>query len=247
MANDESLKRLGGGNWQTKDGRFEIRSESGRWSVVDAQRTDDLGLPLIRGPFASLTDAKAALDELRSDEAASPLARRLAEAKARRGASDPRTNGGRAGKPGQAKTAADEEARKAPPEPLWLAKLSNDEKGRAKRLIAAIEELAIADPEDAVREDLKGSIPVVARAVLIRRLALLAEELAGKDADADDREAAAKSVGLVAEWLTSRGREPGPRLALPGWRLVEDGDAGRRIEVSRADVERAVRQAARDR
>jgi hypothetical protein len=245
MAKDESLKRLGGGGWQTKDGRFTIQADSGRWSVVDAQRTDDLGLPLVRGPFATLTEAKAALDEARADEAASPLAKRLAEAKSR-----PRTDvvkgpvgaGHRtAGRDRQTARDAPEHPPE-PPEPIWLAKLDRDAKARAQRLITALAELGVADPQDVVREDVKGTIPVVARTVLIRRLALLADEAAGSDATTDQREQAARIVGLIAEWLSSRGREPGPRLALPGWRLVEDGDDGRRIEISRADVERAVKR-----
>jgi hypothetical protein len=82
--------------------------------------------------------------------------------------------------------------------------------------------------------------------VLLRRLVLVANELAGQDADAAERQRVARMVGTVVEWLTNRGREPGPRLALPGWRLVEDGPAARRIEISRADVERAVRTAGGD-
>src|SRR3954453_16161074 len=58
---DESLKRLGGGRWQTRDDRFTIEPQSGTWAVVDAEETDDLGLPLVRGPFRGLTDAKAAI------------------------------------------------------------------------------------------------------------------------------------------------------------------------------------------
>src|SRR5262245_22211088 len=77
-AADESLKRLGGGRWQTRDERFTIEPQSGTWAVVDAEETDDLGLPLVRGPFRSLTDAKAAIAGARSSEApASPLAGRI--------------------------------------------------------------------------------------------------------------------------------------------------------------------------
>jgi hypothetical protein len=75
---DEALKRLGGGRWQTRDERFTIEPQSGTWAVVDAEATDDLGLPLVRGPFRSLTDAKAAIAAARtSDAPASPLAERL--------------------------------------------------------------------------------------------------------------------------------------------------------------------------
>ena len=76
-SDDESLKRLGGGRWETKDGRFTIEPASGTWSVLDAEETDDLGLPLVRGPFRSLTEAKAAITSARSSAApASPLAGR---------------------------------------------------------------------------------------------------------------------------------------------------------------------------
>jgi len=62
MAKDESaLRRLGGGRWQTRDGRFAIEPQSGTWVIVDAESTDELGLPLVRGPFASLTSAKEAI------------------------------------------------------------------------------------------------------------------------------------------------------------------------------------------
>lgn len=56
-APDASLERLGGGRWQTRDERFTIEPQSGTWVVVDAEATDELGLPLVRGPFPSLTAA----------------------------------------------------------------------------------------------------------------------------------------------------------------------------------------------
>ena len=75
---EERLRRLGGGRWQTRDERFTIEPQSGTWAVVDAEETDDLGLPRVRGPFRSLTDAKAAIATARtSDAPASPLAERL--------------------------------------------------------------------------------------------------------------------------------------------------------------------------
>src|SRR6476620_6035157 len=79
---EESLKRLGGGRWQTRDERFTIEPQSGTWSAVDAQETDDFGLPLVRGPCKSLTDAKAGTGAARAGPPKpSPLAARL-EAKA---------------------------------------------------------------------------------------------------------------------------------------------------------------------
>ena len=78
---DRSLKRLGGGRWQTRDERFTIEPQSGTWVLVDSEQTDDLGLPLVRGPFRSLTEAKAAVEGARGAAAPeSPLAERVKEA-----------------------------------------------------------------------------------------------------------------------------------------------------------------------
>lgn len=105
----ESLKRLGGGRWQTRDGRFTIEPASGTWTVVDAEQTDDLGLPLVRGPYRSLTDAKAGIEEAREGAAASsPLARKVAEAKERGPKPDEEADDRKAGR---------KKSRKAEPEP----------------------------------------------------------------------------------------------------------------------------------
>src|SRR5580765_5544736 len=75
---DAPLKRLGGGRWQTRDERFTIEPQSGTWVVVDGEQSDDLGLPLVRGPFPSLTAAKEAIATARtSAPAASPLVERI--------------------------------------------------------------------------------------------------------------------------------------------------------------------------
>ncbi|MFN8620845.1 MAG: hypothetical protein U0869_08895 [Chloroflexota bacterium] len=74
MAGGESLRRLGGGRWQTRDERFTIEPQSGRWVVLDAQQQDDFGMPLVRGPFGSLDDAREAIAGAREEPApASPL------------------------------------------------------------------------------------------------------------------------------------------------------------------------------
>ena len=75
---DAPLKRLGGGRWQTRDERFTIEPQSGTWVIVDGEQTDDLGMALVRGPFPSLTTAKAAIATARSSAPpASPLAERI--------------------------------------------------------------------------------------------------------------------------------------------------------------------------
>ena len=261
MPKDEgSLKRLGGGRWQTRDERFTIEGDGGRWTVVDAERTDDLGLPLVRGPFTSLTGAKAAIEAARQEpDRASPLADRLAAAKAAPKPAKP-APGKAAGEarrtkdvqgaaaPGRRRPrdADRDEGKEAAPPPAWLAKLAPEARTHAERSLAAATELGLDDAEALVKRDVLDDEPAVAEAVVLRRLALLVRELAGTDADAAERGRVTRIVGTVAEWLSNRGREPGPRLALPGWRLVEEGSAARRIEVTRADVERAVRALPKD-
>ena len=71
---EEGLRRLGGGRWQTRDERFTIEPQSGTWAIVDAEQTDELGLPLVRGPYPTLTAAKAAIADARGSAApTSPL------------------------------------------------------------------------------------------------------------------------------------------------------------------------------
>jgi hypothetical protein len=110
-ASDESLKRLGGGRWQSRDERFTIEPQSGTWVVVDAEQTDELGLALVRGPFPSLTAAKHAIAAARgSQPATSPLADRLA-----RGGGAPRTDRGAASQTARPAKGRVDESEVAPP------------------------------------------------------------------------------------------------------------------------------------
>jgi GNAT superfamily N-acetyltransferase len=60
-----SLKRVSAGSYRSGDDRFSVEQSSGRWLVLDAKQVDDLGLPLTRGPFATLDAARAAIAEAR--------------------------------------------------------------------------------------------------------------------------------------------------------------------------------------
>lgn len=57
----EKLKRETAGRYVSADGRFAVEQASGGWMTIDAETTDDLGLPLVRGPFATLHEARAAV------------------------------------------------------------------------------------------------------------------------------------------------------------------------------------------
>jgi GNAT superfamily N-acetyltransferase len=63
------LKRESAGVYRSDDGRFTVEKSSGGWMVVDAEQHDDLGLPLARGPFATLDDAREASEEARAEPA----------------------------------------------------------------------------------------------------------------------------------------------------------------------------------
>jgi hypothetical protein len=214
---DESLKRLGGGRWETRDGRFIIEPQSGTWVVVDAEQTDELGLALVRGPFGSLGAAKAAIVAAReADPKESPLAERAAklrdrpddEPAGRDGPPRRRSTSAKStssGAPATAKKAKSSEApTPTPAEPKWVQALDPADRRRAKRLIDRLTELGAPDPEGLVRRDVVGEVPAVAGFAISRAL----KEL-GKDAEPSQ----------VARLLAD-GRDEGLGVR---WRLV-DGD-----------------------
>jgi hypothetical protein len=204
---DDSLKRLGGGRWQTRDERFTIEPQSGTWVIVDAEQADELGLPLVRGPFGSLRAAKEAITTARETAPpASPL-----RARAERERRQPRSGtterpAARARRSRSVTTAA----QKAPAEPRWLVDLGPDDRRRARRLIDRLTKAGAPDPEGLARRDLVGDVPAVAAFALLRAIE-------GLDADAPT----ARVARLLAD---GRDDELGVR-----WRLV-DGD-GRPITV----------------
>ena len=165
---DEGLKRLGGGRWQTRDDRFTIEPQSGTWAVVDADQTDDLGLPLVRGPFGSLTAAKAAIAEARAaPPGESPLPRRAErlrpqESRSGDSAAGPgRAGAARAGPESPSSTASASNATVAgPPEPRWITELTPDDRRRARRLIERLTLAGAPDPEGIARRDLVGEVQI---------------------------------------------------------------------------------------
>ena len=229
---DAPLKRLGGGRWQTRDERFTIEPQSGTWVIVDATQTDELGLPLVRGPFGSLGAAKDAIAEARSAAPpTSPLEGRPRSAPAEPDASTPArgrkgapTAKGTPGKGTSAKAAPPAEPSsprtptKPPPEPeepRWLRDLDPEDRRRARTAVDRLRDAGAPDPEGMVRRDVVGDVPAIA-AWAIRR-AMVA---AGADA----------SPGAVAE-LLAEGRDADLGVR---WHLV-DGD-GRRIRLDLDDV-----------
>lgn len=78
-ADGATLKRTSAGRYETGDGRFAVERSSGGWMVVDSAQADELGLPLVRGPFATLDGAREAMGAARRDPApVSSLSGRIA-------------------------------------------------------------------------------------------------------------------------------------------------------------------------
>jgi hypothetical protein len=190
---DGSLKRLGGGRWQTRDERFTIEPQSGTWVVVDSEQTDDLGLPLVRGPFGSLTAAKEAIAKARGAEpAVSPLAAQLAELRERR-AAEPKVKASPKSK-AKAKPAEPE----PPPEPAWLRDLEPDQRRHADELIDRLTKAGAADAEGIAQREVAGKIPAVAAYAIARSLVALGPQ--ATPAEVASLLAAGRDTGLGVRW-----------------------------------------------
>lgn len=215
MPTDGSLKRLGGGRWETRDGRFAIEPQSGTWVVVDNRQTDDLGLPLVRGPFGSLTAAREAIQNVRTDgPAESPLGELLKRAQ-KAAAGKPREEGKSAGRDvDEARKPREPDNPEPPPEPKWLLDLAPADRRRARELIARLEKLEVSEPDEIARAEIARDQPAVARLALERSLRKV---LASTKDPGDAVRAAIKVI------VDGRDRELGT-----GWRLVDD--QGRRVE-----------------
>lgn len=185
MPDEEPLKRLGGGRWETRDGRFAIEPQSGTWVVVDSSQTDDLGLPLVRGPFGSLTAAKEAIEGVRtSGPAESPLAGRLSEAnaapKSSKGSTTgalPKRAGGKAaasdGDVAEAKALEALEPEAAPEpslEPKWLRDLAPAKRREARDLIERLERLDVPGAMSIAKFEVALDEPSLTRLAIERNL-----------------------------------------------------------------------------
>jgi len=66
VADDEKLKRERAGTYRTADGRFTVEQSTTGWLLLDAEQANELGLPLARGPFPTLDEARVAIGNARS-------------------------------------------------------------------------------------------------------------------------------------------------------------------------------------
>lgn len=214
MAKPDALRRLGGGRWETKDGRFGIEPQSGTWVVVDTTQMNEFGLPLVRGPYPSLGAAREAIDAARTEgPIQSPLADRLERA-GREAPKGPAAAslGTRVALPATPPKRPAEP--KPSPEPAWLRPLQAGDRRRAKELIARLEGLHVADAEAVVRSEIVDREPALARLALERRFGAIA---ASTDSP---RTAVLAAIELI---LSGEDADVGAT-----WRLVDERD--RRID-----------------
>lgn len=219
MAKTDALTRLGGGRWETKDGRFQIEPQSGTWVIVDTTQTNEFGLPLVRGPFPSLTAAKEAIETARGEgPVESPLADRLGKAAATPAAKPSKaTNASKAKAKGTAKTSEPEPAEPTataepspPPLPKWIRDLRPIDRRKATELIARLEGIGVEadEAESVARAEVAQGLPAVARLAIERRIRAATVKTDGADA----------AVQAAINAITAGGDSD---LGV-SWRLVDD-------------------------
>ncbi len=230
----EKLVRETAGRYRTADGRFTVEGEGGStWYLADAEQTNELGLPILRGPFATLAQARTAIAEARasgaateprSTRAAAPKRERTATPKAERAAAKPKAERA-AAKPRAATSAASSPAE--PQTPPWLARLEPDARRDAERLVRELTELGLEDAARVVRRDLESEQPFVAETLLAGRLR------------ADSIEPWTSSTAWIAAALDGRGPLREHATVIRG--LLEAGvDRDELAELAGAIARRAV-------
>ena len=182
-ADPDKLIRQEAGSYRTADDRFEAREANGGWFLVDTAHTNEFGQELIQGPMSTLKALREAIPAARGAKAA-PIRPKKSARKPAKQEPPP------------------------PPPPTWIEKLSSAERRDVTRLIGELEAEGIADAEALVRRDRDGLMPVVATALIERRLATLVDE-------------APQVVRRVLEIISSDGTKR--TGSLPGWSLVEIG------------------------
>jgi len=148
-----TLKRESAGTYRTGDGRFTVQEASGRWLVLDAEQHDELGLPLTRGPFDTLADARAAVTAAR--DAPAPESRlqerfgsRARSAPARRTAGPASTASERRGT--SRRRARDDAAAAPEPPPVEIRRYHAGDGEALRALWAAIGFRSIGDDDESL-------------------------------------------------------------------------------------------------
>jgi hypothetical protein len=209
----DRLVRQKAGGYQTADERFVVQGSASRWFLTDQQHTDELGQPLIHGPYANLDELKASLPDarrqpvkggprLRVITGTGDAASETASAAGRKGAAAARAPAPRAPAPQPAKS--------------WLDELPAADARGVRAMIRALEREGVDKAEQLVHRDRDGLLPAVATQLIEWRLEALVAELPKAE-----RSAARATIRRVVEILTVDGTHVASPL--PRWLLVEVG------------------------
>ena len=211
---DVSLKRETAGRYRSADGRFTVESQGANdWYVADEEQVDQLGQPVLRGPYPSLAAAREAVAEAGGKPV---VGRELPKVKSTSGQAKPARTAAKAQSQRDDGRAAASSKRASPAEakvPAWLADIDPERRNSAKQMANELAGLGLDDPEQLVADDFRSDEPLIAEAVLARRL----RERLGSD----------KDVGAVLDILRDEGFRPGAGRPPFGWRLIELDRQGR--------------------
>lgn len=130
------------------DGRFAVEKGSAGWMVVDAEQRNDFGLPLVRGPYDTLDEAKAAVEAAREGPApTSALAERVAEQTKQRAGS-----GRSSGRPRRPEPPEPAEPPALPPPPPVVIREFRSRDGDALRALwAEVDFHSVGDDDASLR------------------------------------------------------------------------------------------------
>jgi hypothetical protein len=209
----DRLVRQKAGGYRTADERFDVQGSASRWFLTDQQQTDELGQPLIHGPYANLDELKASLPDARRQPAKGGPRLRVITGTGD-AAPEPKRASGRKG----AAAAGARAARAPAPQPAktWLDELPAADARRMRAMVRALEREGVDKAEQLVHRDRDGLLPAVATQLIEWRLEALVAELPKAE-----RSAARATIQRVVEILTVDGTHV--TSPLPRWLLVEVG------------------------
>jgi ribosomal protein S18 acetylase RimI-like enzyme len=140
VPDDERLKRERAGTYRTADGRFTIEQSTTGWLLIDSEQTNELGLPLARGPFGTLDEARLAVADARSGPGPiSDLNERRRAKRAKQAAPEPATSD-RRGAPRRA-------ARRATGQELVIREIRASDGDELRKLWAAVGFRSLGDDD----------------------------------------------------------------------------------------------------
>jgi hypothetical protein len=229
-----ALKRERAGRYLTADGRFAVEGESsGSWYVVDTERQNDFGMPVMEGPFATLDAARDRVRDIRSGvhvETAEPL---LAEATAPTDRQATEKADGVGGRPGEAdaREKADEPALADKPAPASKKKSATGAAPAAPEPAKAVAAPSSASEPTATPEPVWLARLDADRRAAARHLLAVLERVGIDDPSLIRRDVEGNVPEVAATLLAQRVR----REALDIWR---DPDA---VGDTLADLARAAR------